>query len=613
MALPQQFWPVQPVAFDKEKALWAIQRGSVTKATPQAIPVKRVLPMWQQPQAPKPKILSMDKYEAMLSDAKKAWVPQKAIDEEIKAKWYEVDKPKWFFWNMKERATERAWKVTDIIWATNRWEQTTIEWAWQLLWQSAWLFGDALGDLMIRWAKELREVTPQYLKKPLDAWVKATLSNPTVQSGIKSLTKGIESYNERAKENPRAARNLWAVYNIWEVAVDLFAGWVAWRGAKAWVEQWIKQTGKWLRTASKYTIEPLAKWVEKVTTWVLWLTTWTSPDTIRQALKSAGSEWFVKWLRGKIDETDVLTKVKSAVANLKEDRSTLYGKWYDKLLEATDQVDISDIKNWLDDELFGAKGLKLWKTDKGIDFAQSTISRWSPQQKVIQNLVSDIEGRTDYTPAWLDILKKRVDDYFKWTAEFAQTDRLVSKVRNQINDKIKQVVPEYAEMNKKYSEMSTLLKNIDWALAVWWKKETATAITKLKGALRRNQEYRQQIIKEINRYTNGDILGELAWTSLSDYMPRWLIWVLAWWGALVNPTFLAWLAAASPRIIGELANIIGISTKKLKLAINKASDIVEKTWRSLDKAIPNDIPFDLSTAVDSISTLPVDDNTRTSD
>ncbi len=68
----------------------------------------------------------------------------------------------------------------------------------------------------------------------------------------------------------------------------------------------------------------------------------------------------------------------------------------------------------------------------------------------------------------------------------------------------------------------------------------------------------------------------------------------------MNPKLLAWFVAASPRLVWEFANAVGVTVKTLKKGMANAKRIVVESGKFLDANKLDDLPFDLSTAIDSI-------------
>lgn len=399
----------------------------------------------------------------------------------------------------------------------------------------------------------------------------------------------------------------WAIAKAWQVSKLP-------KLAKAWqLMQWVSKldpyniVAQWAIKAWWQGLNIVKKWayyVPKMTKATLWKMTWTSSDTIGQIYQSA-VEWSDearKWLRWEIVDTDVLSSVEQWVDAIKSNRKQLYWKWYKTLVKNKSIIDTNDIGR----EVLQGMHDDLWITfdkDLNLDFSQSKITSRAAQQN-LTDIVNDLKTWKDKTPAWLDILKQRIQDYARYTPEFAKSDRFSTMVSNKIKNKITSVVPEYKDMMKNYWQVSDLLKDIKSAISVWWNTKKNVAITKLKSVFRDNQEFRKAMIQEIEKYSGKDISWQIAWLQMSPLLPKWLAWVWAWiWAtfwwlglassALSNPFTLIPLLLTSPRIVWELANAIWVSVNKL----NKYADFIKSqfsnanTVTNLNRVVNNTNPW----------------------
>jgi hypothetical protein len=127
------------------------------------------------------------------------------------------------------------------------------------------------------------------------------------------------------------------------------------------------------------------------------------------------------------------------------------------------------------------------------------------------------------------------------------------------------------------------LDDIRSAISVWGKAWTSTAITKLKSALRDNQEFRKEMVKRIEEYSWKDILWQIAGLQMSPLVPKWLagVWVWLWvWGgylaSMLDPTFIWSLLLTSPRLVWEVANALGVWVWELNRFVDKVKSFIPK-------------------------------------
>jgi len=348
-----------------------------------------------------------------------------------------------------------------------------------------------------------------------------------------------------------------------------------------------------LKQEAKLVTKPIGYIGKEVIPQVLGKTTWTSPETIRTAFTQWGTPEFQSALRWETTAQDILNSTKEWLQAIKDNRSQLYWEDYKKLQENNNPIQLNEWENGL-----------LWNTLKSLekdynvkpvydakwnltwlDFSQSKITGGTSQSQV-QSIVDDLKGWKDTTPTGMDILKQRIQDYFRGTPESSKGDRISTIVSNAIKDKIVAQVPEYADMTATYEKITNQIKEITKTLSLWDKTQAQTAITKLNWVLRENFPARQDMVKLIEQYSGKNIQWQIAWASLNPLLAKWLAWVITWgwfiFWQLANPAFWWWLALASPRLIGEIANTIWIPIEKFKSAINnlKNANITSNTTRS---------------------------------
>lgn len=317
--------------------------------------------------------------------------------------------------------------------------------------------------------------------------------------------------------------------------------------------------------AVKWAIKWTAQWVWELGTQVLGKTTWTSAETIKTAFKQWWTKEFQSALKWETTPQDILWWVKQGLEEIKMDKNKLYWEWA-KILQANkNKLDIWDIQKDLIKTIetdYKVKILNDWK----LDFSQSKIT-WNTSKANIQSMYDDLVAWQDKTPDWLDTLKQRIQDYFRWVEDSWNSDRLSTILSNKIKDKITWEVPEYKTMMKDYEKVTNDLRDITKTLSLGKNIQSQTAITKLNSILRDNFTARQDMVKLIEQYTGKNIQAQVAGASLNPALAKWLAWVITWWWIvfwqLANPAFWAWLWLASPRLIWEIAKTIWVTTNKL--------------------------------------------------
>jgi hypothetical protein len=205
--------------------------------------------------------------------------------------------------------------------------------------------------------------------------------------------------------------------------------------------------------------------------------------------------------------------------SIKDNRKIAYWEDYAKLQANKTPLAIDDVvQNFvksLQDEY------KIWVGKKWLDFSQSKITGTTSQSQ-IENMYRDLVGWKDKTPEWLDVLKQRLQDYYRGTPDSSKWDRLSTIASNAVKSKIVENVPEYANMTATYEKITNDIRDITKTLSLWDKTQAQTAITKLNSVLRENFPARQDMIKLIEQYTGKNIQWQIAWSSLSPLLSKWL-------------------------------------------------------------------------------------------
>jgi len=292
-------------------------------------------------------------------------------------------------------------------------------------------------------------------------------------------------------------------------------------------------------------------------------TTGAGYGAIKQAFRDSSPE-FVKALRGDVEATtaNILTQSRDALHSIADTMRTEYRSSLAKLKTVTKEADITDIRNKIP-ELLEGYGVKI-KKGGAIDFSRSSIADKAEQRRLKELLDGFNEWGTrkgDLTPAGLDILKKRLDDFY---SPSSQVRAFVTSLRNSVKKKIESVVPEYEKMTKNYAETIGTIKEIEKGLSLKDGASSDTAIRKLTSVLRQNNEFRQALVQRLEQETGKNITGQIAGTALSPLAPRGIAGALVG-GVAAIPllTFktLVGLPLASPRLVGELARVLGIAVR----------------------------------------------------
>lgn len=307
---------------------------------------------------------------------------------------------------------------------------------------------------------------------------------------------------------------------------------------------------------------------------ILGVTTGAGGDAIKGAYGAgrAGGEpldAFTSAIRGKTNPEDILQTAQGAVSDIAEARRAEYLEKFNEIVKKTGDtaknigtLPKAPIQETLTKQLENF-GVKIGDGGK-LDFRSSTLGDRAAQS-VVKQIYEDISGWKDFSAQGLDTLKRRLDSYWSPASDaraFAQSAKVaVRKV-------LVENVPGYEKMTKGYEEASNALKEAKAAIG-GPRASQESALRKLRSIFRDSQKDRLKTIRGVEAKTNRNITGQIAGMNLNPVIPGGLAKYMAEGagGAAIlsgNPAALFGLAASSPRIIGEIARALGISTRKVE-------------------------------------------------
>lgn len=311
---------------------------------------------------------------------------------------------------------------------------------------------------------------------------------------------------------------------------------------------------------------------------VLGKTTNTSADVIKEAFNNPNVMKFARSSKGNPVglQEQALEEAQKGLKNIVERRGSQYVSKLEKIKSSGQDIQ-SVLSNTRDhaselldnfDIKAGGEGKKL----NNLDFSGSTITK---NTEVAQKAFNDVMGWTDTTAAGLDKLQKRLGQYASDipATERGGAHRFVTELQGKVKDGLKEKVPGYREMTQGYAQASELIDDIQKALSL---KDTAskdTAIKKLMSTVRDNQDFRKEFVDVLSGASGSDISGKLAGAALSPWAVKGLGGKVALGGAgaigaasFIHPStvglLISYVAASSPRLVGELTSLLGGVTKQ---------------------------------------------------
>lgn len=318
-------------------------------------------------------------------------------------------------------------------------------------------------------------------------------------------------------------------------------------------------------------------------TQLLGVMTGEGAPVMKQALKGTGltseTSAFVKGMRKETRPENLIADVKDALYGIKETRSARYRQALADIGADKTALDLNPIKTRLI-ELLGPDRYNIRITPEGkLDFSRSTVQR--TERSKIQELVNDVSSwgskPGDNTAAGLDILKKKLDDFY---SENRNTRAFVTSLKDTVKKTIVDQVPKYAEMTKEYEQITRLVKDMESSLALGNRATMDTTLRKLTGAVKEDFEFRRTLLSELEQISGRKLSEEIAGLSMQSLPPKRLTGRVAAGGTagaigagVISPWFLSIAATTSPRVMGEFLNAFGFS----KNQVNKAVGVLKRT------------------------------------
>jgi hypothetical protein len=361
-------------------------------------------------------------------------------------------------------------------------------------------------------------------------------------------------------------------------------------------------------------------------------TTGAGSAAVREAFE-AGAEGgsrqsaFKSTLRAPGTGEDILGTANSALDDLFEQRRTTY---QDNLLKLEQDTYIT--KNgqlYVRKELKGAeaqvkgyepgtevlvptqlttKGVKDIATrafkDIGIDAKNGTIDfskRPSLDATNLQKLSDLVYDWEDLTPTGLNQLRQEIEGFRKGGINLSPAENrfnvVVDKMSAGLTKYLEDRVPAVKPLNAEYAKQTEFIKEIRRELSLGDGKSIDTGIRKLTSVMRQNNEFRLQLIEQLQATAGRDITARIAGAAMNPYLPRGMAKPLITSGAVLGSvTFgvviqaLPALLLASPRIVAEFINALGVGARQIeKTGATKAAGPAARTGFQVERSGANDL------------------------
>lgn len=292
---------------------------------------------------------------------------------------------------------------------------------------------------------------------------------------------------------------------------------------------------------------------------ILGTSTGTGAESVGTAYRAGkqGGTAFLENLRGKVPFTDVLDDAKSALSQMRIDKSNQYKQGMAGVSADKTVIDFTPIDSAVNSikSMGNYKGQVINKNAAGtVDEIADLVNEWK-----------SLDPKEFHTPEGLDALKQAISDIRDTTQLGTAARKAADTAYNAVKGQITMQAPTYAKVMKDYSEASELIKEIERSLVGNQKTAADTAMRKLQSLMRNNVNTNYGNRLDLARTLEGkgaDILPAIAGQAMSSMTPRGLQGLsasgIAGAGLLTsNPAALAMLPFTSPRLMGEAAYGLG--------------------------------------------------------
>lgn len=301
----------------------------------------------------------------------------------------------------------------------------------------------------------------------------------------------------------------------------------------------------------------------------LGLSTGTGGESVATAYRAGkqGGTSFLDNMRGNVPMTDVLDSAKSALGQMRLDRSNAYKSGMAGVSADKTVIDFTPIDKAVASlqSMGNYKGQVINKNSSGVvDEISGLVNQWK-----------SLDPAEFHTPEGLDALKQAISD-IRDTTQFGTAARKAADTAyNAVKGEIVSQAPTYSKVMKDYSQASELLSEIERTFSANPKASIDTSMRKLQSLMRNNVNTnfgnRLELAKTLEQ-NGAEILPAVAGQSMSSWTPRGLAGLAAsGTGAaavMTNPVALAGLPLTSPRLIGEAAYGLGAMNRGVSNAGN---------------------------------------------
>lgn len=402
--LIQTFLDDNTVNVQNRQTVFEMLKDNVPKNVIEDAIINKAWYKWTQPQQEQPWFLSKvwqwftdisrniyEWVENVWADVINVWLsaflkePIKPMREQLIPTWEEY---KWWllkksFDTIWKRWTE-LWEIIDVAWEEQTKAESVVQWVAKV---GRWIL-DIAWDTFMSW---LSTLTPDKQKEQITNLITNIAQTEWWQKAIETAETLSNKYKEFKTNNPRAWRNVDAIWTFIEWALEIAWVWLAWK----WITKWLDKTIDLWTTWIEKTWEVLTKWGKLLSKWVDKIL--PSKPTIDKIYDS-----YNKWVAPSV-------KIKENPLKAQQHKENVITMWTD-IVENKNKLKYTDTE-W--------NIIAEWKLPESIDETAQAITQRNDE---IFNEYRNLEKST-----WLDkevSYQKVVDNLWKLRDEIKSNPEL---------------------------------------------------------------------------------------------------------------------------------------------------------------------------------------------
>jgi hypothetical protein len=323
-------------------------------------------------------------------------------------------------------------------------------------------------------------------------------------------------------------------------------------------------------------IKPAVKGIGTVAKETLGLSTGTGAGVIGKTWDAvmSGGEKLKSFKEGLGTEADaIVSEARDALGTVIDNRNIAYEKQLQRVKGVKGTYDIAPVKDKFS-AMLDKFGVSTNSKTGELDFSRSPgLGRYEKDLKNMMNMINDWGTKKgDRTIVGIDKLKQTIDDFRIGSTDSKKFDAFVTALRDTAK-KIPGDNPEYMKLLKDYETSTGQIKEIQKALSLGDKASVDTAFRKLTSSLRTNNEFRLQMIKELDDASDGFLSSKIAGQQMGEILPRGLARQIEGIGGLAAGgagaatlglgvlKFIPAALFASPKAVQMMMRAIGIPSK----------------------------------------------------